>query len=271
MIIYEDDEIITHFDGRGGDTIVISFAHMDFPTAGRRYWGSQPLEKLGLSAIGIVSKRNVWYPPSIMAPVLDSISNATALFQRVLIYGFSMGGYAALKYSKSLHADTVIALSPQASIDPDDDVGGVYRSFFIEPLHAKTGITSLDVSGNAYLFYDPYQEGDSWSARFVADAYPPIHLIKVPRAQHETIDLFASTQALEELFSYCAAGDISGLHSLVTKRRRLTWRRVEAVTGYAISRNRDFGWRLVSSNRDKVTDYIVGLLARRYGPSPFEP
>ena len=37
---------------------------------------------------------------------------------RVMTYGSSMGGYAALRFARALRADAILALSPQYSIDP---------------------------------------------------------------------------------------------------------------------------------------------------------
>ena len=59
-----------------------------------------------------------WYQYPDMAAALATVRTATAGADRVVTYGSSMGGYAALRFADAVGATDALALSPQYSIDP---------------------------------------------------------------------------------------------------------------------------------------------------------
>ena len=71
----------------------------------------------GINAICIVPARNDWFQHAEMGRVVDAIRRA-ARGLRLVGYGGSMGGFAALAFSESLGLDSVVAVCPQVSIDP---------------------------------------------------------------------------------------------------------------------------------------------------------
>jgi len=81
-------------------------------------FGQAWLENQGISAIHVMGRREDWYQYPEMAQAMDAVRRAVAGAERVMTYGSSMGGYAAIRFADAVGANAVLALSPQYSIDP---------------------------------------------------------------------------------------------------------------------------------------------------------
>ena len=91
------------------------------PDIYRHGWCSVLFRRWGVSHVSVKPKVVDWYrKPDLLAALLDLRSNGfLALFDRVITYGGSMGGYAAIAYADILQADTVLAINPQTTLSPD--------------------------------------------------------------------------------------------------------------------------------------------------------
>jgi tetratricopeptide (TPR) repeat protein len=85
----------------------------DRPGFGQAYFAER-----GITAIHVLSFGNDWFQYAEMPAVLALIKAASSPAERVMSYGSSMGGYAALRFAHAVGADAALALSPQWSIDP---------------------------------------------------------------------------------------------------------------------------------------------------------
>src|SRR3712207_6847911 len=108
------------------DYLLLTFATKNENADGKSFWARSIAETGNINAIGFMPKGPNWYPAPDMRSAIAEISSYLARFNRIVVYGQSMGSYAALKYSKALGATHVLAFSPQYSIDPTD-VGSVDR------------------------------------------------------------------------------------------------------------------------------------------------
>lgn len=81
-------------------------------------FGEDFLRNAGISAIHVMGVREDWYQYPEMAAAMQAVRQATAGAERVMTYGSSMGGYAALRFADAAGANAVLAISPQYSIDP---------------------------------------------------------------------------------------------------------------------------------------------------------
>lgn len=77
------------------------------------------LHDKGLSAIHVMGRREDWYQYPDMMDAIAAVRDHLAGADRVITYGSSMGGYAALRFADPLGANAALALSPQYSINPD--------------------------------------------------------------------------------------------------------------------------------------------------------
>lgn len=76
------------------------------------------LSEQGLSSVHIMGRREDWYQYPDMMDSVAAVRKYLAEAERIITYGSSMGGYAALRFADALGADAALALSPQYSIDP---------------------------------------------------------------------------------------------------------------------------------------------------------
>lgn len=66
----------------------------------------------------VIPRANDWYQHPEMPAAARLVSEIAAGYQRVVAYGSSMGGYAAIRFGRAVGASLALALSPQFSIDP---------------------------------------------------------------------------------------------------------------------------------------------------------
>lgn len=88
------------------------------PGFDRPGFGEDFLRRSGISAIHVMGRREDWYQYPEMAEAMAAVRAATAGAERVMTYGSSMGGYAALRFADAAGANAVLAISPQYSVDP---------------------------------------------------------------------------------------------------------------------------------------------------------
>lgn len=102
----------------GSDTLVVAFANAPRPrhSAERAaYWGSDFLHKRGLDHISLHGRAETWFRSDI---IRNFLSDHTDLpYRRILTYGVSKGGSAALWLAGVARATDVFALVPQVFYD----------------------------------------------------------------------------------------------------------------------------------------------------------
>lgn len=215
--IYEDRYNLALFQEAASDYLLITFNHMGKP--GRRsFWGQDSAKKLGISCLGIVPKEAHWYPDHAMQLMLPSLLAITSRYKEIITYGFSMGAYASLKYSRKLNANKALAFSPQSSIDPElvNEFDTRFVSFYKENWHKGMKIKSTDLIDNSFIFLDPEFIEDLKQAKLI-QMEKSIQEIYVPKSGHKTIDVVANTLRLGDLLDTVRM-DSSIAHSLLQKR-----------------------------------------------------
>ncbi len=88
------------------------------PGFDRPGFGQGFLKASGISAIHVMGVGDDWYQYPEMVEAMAAVRAAVQGAERVMTYGSSMGGYAALRFAESAGAKAVLALSPQYSINP---------------------------------------------------------------------------------------------------------------------------------------------------------
>ena len=115
-----DDLIVRSVPVEGdGDRVVVTFeSYTDNRSLDRPGFGEAFLTAYGASAIHVICRDNVWYQLPELGAALAVVAKATRGTRRVMTYGTSMGGYAAVRFADRVGAQVALALSPQYSIDP---------------------------------------------------------------------------------------------------------------------------------------------------------
>jgi hypothetical protein len=215
MLIYSDENLeVIH---RPGSTpyLLVTFNEMEMQANGSRFWGQRFCEKANIAALGFISRRPNWFPA---ASVVKAVAAAAPILRAAperILYGYSQGGYAALRYRRRLDANVSIAFCPQISIDakavPFD---GRFRRHFSPTLHTNMGIAPDHAAGRAYLFYDPFHAVDRRHAERIAALQVETRLVPVHMTGHGTVRAFAGTARGLSLIEACRADDLAGLRAL---------------------------------------------------------
>lgn len=216
-ILFEDREILVlHRPGRSEHTLV-TFGDLTFRPKGDAFWGREAADRLDLDAVGIVARRENWYPLASIEAAAAAVR--AALKPRSLGYGYSMGAYGALKHGRRLGLDAVIAVTPQVSIAPADVPADTrFHRFFRPGLHAGMRLAGEDLAPFAVVLADPYDGVDWFHARLAAEA-GPVHLLRAPHAGHSAIWLLTGSDVLSQVVPPALDGDIAALRALMRERR----------------------------------------------------
>ena len=203
-----------------GDVLLITFNGMGLVANGLHSAAAQVAAKLGMPAIGIVSREKNWFPEPDMKAILPSIQTYLDRHKRRISYGFSMGGYGAVKYSRMMGVEAIVALSPQISIDPDFVPWDPRYRSHVRDFHQGERIRPEDISGNLFLILDMLDECDRQHARVLSEIYAS-RRINAAGVGHHTHEIFLSSEVMGQLFALALAQDEQGIRRLVRARKRL--------------------------------------------------
>lgn len=217
QVIFRDREIVViHQPGPSAHSLV-TFSDLTFRPDGKAFWGEEVAAKLGLDTVGIVARRENWFPAASMAAAAPAIRQV--LKPRAVTYGYSMGAHGALKHAALLGACGTIAVAPQASIAPADlPWDDRFHRFHRPRLHQAMRVAAADLAPFAAVIADPYDAIDWRNACMIAEA-GAVHLLRAPLSGHAVIWLLAGTGTLEAMLAAALAGDAAAMRGLLRARR----------------------------------------------------
>ena len=225
VVLFEDAEIVVIHrpataapqDGAAPLTLV-TFADLTFRPDGGAVWAQEPAARLGLPVVGFVAKRENWFPASSVARAAPAV-RAVLGAGPALCYGYSMGGYAALKYARLLGAGRALGVCPQASISPADLPDDQRFHAFHDPaLHAGMRLTAAEAPEFGVMMADPYHPEDLRNARML-QADGGIQWLRTPFVGHAAIWLLTETAFLRVVIDHIMAADLDGLRRELRARR----------------------------------------------------
>lgn len=226
--LYRSENLSVRREGDRGGTMFVTFgSYTSEPSLDREGFGESFLRRLDHDAIHVINSRNRWYQHPEREEALAAIAAVTRDYDRVITYGSSMGGYAALRYAVACGADVAVALSPQFSVDPrvvpweirwQPDVA---RIRFAEPGYVPAAVQ--------YVFYDPRVPLDRLHAEQIAQV-APARLIPIPYGGHPVGPLLAETGALQSAIRSIIADDFDP----ADVRRRVRKKRSESQHQYFV-------------------------------------
>ncbi|WP_294391877.1 hypothetical protein [uncultured Sphingomonas sp.] len=187
----------------------------DRPGFGESYFQEQ-----GITAVHVLSHGNNWFQYAEIAEVLDLIRDRCAGTERLLAYGSSMGGYAALRFGHAIGAHAVLALSPQYSVDPrkvpfETRWGQEQRRIRFLPAIEDVirPVPSMVVAFDPRLHFD----------RLQVDAIPaeaPIESVPLPHAGHPCGPFLSDIRLLHPLVMTVLDGTFDRARFLHAAHRR---------------------------------------------------
>lgn len=190
----DDVRVVSNIiDGARG-VLVVSFPSAD-PKQGldRPGFGSRWLYELGLSSVAVKVSYNHWFQTPEMDAALASIAAIAGDFDRVVTYGSSMGAYGAIACSKAVGAHTVLAVSPQWSIDPERipwDRRWLEESSRIARHHGfvRDKMNEIATDGDVLVIADPW-DIDAIHARHILMDVAKGNWISIPGSGHPAMSL----------------------------------------------------------------------------------
>ena len=218
-IIYEDEDIRAFLKKGSSNFLLITFS--DLTGVGKDvFFAEKPVFKNNISCIGVIAKKTNWYPSKNMIKLKKNVAPLTSAYRNIVLYGGSMGGYAAVKYSRLFCATHVIALCPQWSINPTecDGLQGRLARFYNDSM-GNMGITKSDVSGSVYLFSDPHDVVDDFHRKMIQKNCDS-EFIKFYSAGHTVTTIVAGSNNLSLLIESCINGQLSKLKKFVGRVKK---------------------------------------------------
>ncbi|HEV7260671.1 MAG TPA: tetratricopeptide repeat protein [Bosea sp. (in: a-proteobacteria)] len=170
---------------RPGEACVVTFdPYTDEPKLDRLAFGEAVCAAAGIAAIHVVNRRNAWYQEPEWRDMVAAVAAATKSYHRVLAYGSSMGGYAALRFGSMIGATGALAISPQYSLHPrkadfDTRWAATVHDIYWQPELA--GPLPADLP--AVVVYDPAHRLDRCHVDLIAREMP-VRRIALPFSGH---------------------------------------------------------------------------------------
>lgn len=216
------DLVVRRVGARGGLCFVTFGSYTNDSSLDRAGFAEEFLRDEGIDAIHVVNRDNLWYQYSEIEDALRAVRAATAAYDRVITYGSSMGGYAALRFGHVCRAETGIAISPQYSLNPrvvpfeNRWQADVARITFNERAYVPMP--------HQFIFYDSRMAADRRHfEKFVAAGGDPIG-VSIPYAGHPVGPILLETGVLKQAVRAVIDGSFVAheLQRQVRDRRRLS-------------------------------------------------
>ncbi len=196
MIVHAGEEIVVHQNHGASDYLLVTFCELHNEHLAHMHYFLKPIvDEANISCIGVMTTVKGFY----LSPEMDEVFRIVERERRgrkVVVFGQSMGGYAAIKHSRALKADYVLACSPFFSMDPDELEfpsdrhrkilmhSMAHHNVVDRPQFKGMRITAADTHGRVVVFYDPSEFVDVYDAELLRKHLPDAEFVTVPHANH---------------------------------------------------------------------------------------
>ena len=185
--------------------------------------------KNGWSVLSIISNENSWFRHPAIYQFFDKLIDEGFFdaYEKVLFHGVSGGGYAACAYSVAAPGSTVLAIRPQATLDPK--IAGWDKRFLDQrrlDFTSRYGYAPdmIDGAEQVYIVYSPTQKIDAIHAALFTR--PNVTKLRVPGIVGPLEDAFFKARIYNGLI-------ITAMNGTMNKRRfALTMRSLKATDKY---------------------------------------
>jgi hypothetical protein len=200
-----DELLVRRVGGYGGRIAYVTFdSYTDDRTLERPGFGEGYFRARGIDTIHVLSRDNHWYQYPELPDALATVAAATRGYDRVIAYGSSMGGFAALRYGAACGATIGLALSPQYSVDPV--VASFDRRWAKDVARITFRADDVPPLAIQYIVYDPCDPQDRQHfALFAARA--AVRGIAIPHGGHPVGGYLVETGRLNLLLAAIETGE----------------------------------------------------------------
>ena len=165
--LYDDGVIKSLYFEGNSDYLIVTFGNLATRVDGAKFVADKLCKKLNISTIGIMPYAAHWYPKESILNFYNENLEIFSKFKKIILYANSMGGYAALKYSKLFKATNIYVISPQVTIDERIVSDPRYSRFYNENIHKDMHVTKNDICGKICIIYDKYCKYDNAHISFI--------------------------------------------------------------------------------------------------------
>lgn len=166
------------------------------------------------------SRLNDWYINPETAEFESCLKEISAQYDPVSGIGFSMGGYAAMRFSGALRMQQCILVSPQISISPQTvRWDRRYRDSAAE-FDARLG----DVASHAQpkmqgvVLADPFRRMDLRHAKLIQSVFPNVGICRLSGGGHPATRVLAEGGRFVRLQRMLISGEVTS-HSVISLHR----------------------------------------------------
>ena len=187
-----------------GECIFVTFASwsVDSPV----FFGKNFFEKSNIEAFVIAqTKVNHWYHTEEIIKVAEVVKDrAKESNKDVILYGSSMGGYAAIHYRNMFNAAVSIAIAPQIFIDKNISHYENRWSKDLDFLQDKMCFNEIDnlfsQKGEVFILYDPLHTLDNKHIESYRElTNKEAEFIRVPYSSHDLARFLHNAGMLKEI------------------------------------------------------------------------
>lgn len=220
-IVYEDENIVVVYKSGSSDFILCTFGDLMNLAEGDKIYAESAINKLDYAAIGFMAKSPNWFPADSLVKSICEVKYILRDYNDIVSYGGSMGGYAAIKYSKLLEATHTIACCPQWSIDPEECNGRVngYEKYY-KPQMLNMGIKTDDMFGHVFILYDPCYDIDSFHFEQIKRQFDNVTGMPIAYVGHHVTAVMAGTENLRKMIESVRILDDRLLARIINDIRR---------------------------------------------------
>ena len=197
------------------DVLLVSFDTIGSARAGSASGiphGMLQAEINGWSHLSMIAHAPTWFRDPAVYCYFDRLVDDAFFedFDTVIFYGAGMSGYAAAAYSVAAPGAIVLAVSPQATLDPavaswDDRFTNERRRDFTSRYGFAPDM--IEAAEAAYILFDPFDELDAMHAALFRG--PQVHKIRLRHGGGNLGRTVQEMSILGQIFRAAAAGSLS--------------------------------------------------------------
>ncbi len=210
-----------------GTTLLVTFetlAQIDPSKDDAKPLGFTLVAENGWSHLGIIAHSDTWFRDPAVYGYFDRLVDDGFFedFDNVVFYGEGMCAYAAAAFSVAAPGATVIAIQPQATLDPritewDKRFADKRRSCFTDRYGFAPDM--LEAADRAFVFYDPEVTMDAIHASLFAR--PHVDLIRMRFFGGKLTESLIALGIRDEIINLAGEGTLTttAIHDLLRARR----------------------------------------------------
>ncbi|WP_025824153.1 hypothetical protein [Asaia astilbis] len=221
MIIYEGESIVLHHEKGDSEFVLITFTGLNCEEVAKEYFSlKHTARKKNLTVFGFATKKPNWFLGKETDDAIETLNSLIDKQKKVIVFGLSMGGYAAIKHSKKLRASCVLSMSPKYSINPEECIiAENYRKYLTDDME-NMSLKSGDISENTYILSDPHEKTDFYHTQLILNLSPSAKHIQTFYSDHVVYESLSGSEAMYTLIINAVNGNESDLRRSASTIRR---------------------------------------------------